>query len=63
MLAGIGHRAVDTDRATVAIQLTDLEMAERVLTRVSKTPPARRPLWAAAAEAKPRRNLTRALSS
>jgi hypothetical protein len=34
---------LDTDRATVATQLTDLETAERVLTRVSKTPPARRP--------------------
>ena len=31
---------LDTDRATVATQLTDLETAERVLTRVSKTPPA-----------------------
>jgi hypothetical protein len=43
---------LDTDRATVATQLTDLETAERVLTRVSKTPPARRPISAAAAEAK-----------
>jgi hypothetical protein len=43
---------LDTDRATVATQLTDLETAERVLTRVSKTPPARRPASAAAAEAK-----------
>jgi hypothetical protein len=43
---------LDTDRATVATQLTDLETAERVLTRVSKTPPARRPTSAAAAEAK-----------
>ena len=34
---------LDSDRATVATQLTDLETAERVLTRVSKTPPARRP--------------------
>jgi hypothetical protein len=43
---------LDTDRATVATQLTDLETAERVLTRVSKTRPARRPISAAAAEAK-----------
>jgi hypothetical protein len=43
---------LDTDRATVATQLTDLETAERVLMRVSKTPPARRPASAAAAEAK-----------
>src|SRR5438067_1335504 len=42
---------LDTDRATVASQLTDLETAERVLTRVSRTPPARRPTSAAAAEA------------
>jgi hypothetical protein len=33
---------LDTDRAAVATRLTDLETAERVLTRVSKTPPARR---------------------
>ena len=31
---------LDTDRATVATQLTDLETAERVLMRVSKTPTA-----------------------
>jgi hypothetical protein len=43
---------LDIDRATVAAQLTDLETAARVLTRVSKTPPARRPTSAAAAEAK-----------
>ena len=43
---------LDADRATVATQLTDLETAERVLTRVSKTLPARRPTSAAAAEAK-----------
>ena len=43
---------LDTDRATVATQLTDLETAERVLMRVSKTPLARRPTSAAAAEAK-----------
>jgi hypothetical protein len=40
------------DRAALADRLTDLETAERVLTRVSKTPPARRPTSAAAAEAK-----------
>jgi hypothetical protein len=40
---------LDTDRATVATQLTDLETAERVLTRVSKTPPARRTTVAVAA--------------
>jgi len=43
---------LDTDRATVATQLTDLETAERVLRRVGKTPPGRRPTSAAAAEAK-----------
>ena len=43
---------LDTDRATVATQLTDLETAERVLMRVSKTPPGRRPRSAAGAEAK-----------
>jgi hypothetical protein len=43
---------LDTDRAAVATQLTDLETAERVLTRVSKTPPGRRTTSAAAAEAK-----------
>src|SRR5215470_9573263 len=42
---------LDTDRATVATQLTDLETAERVLTRVSKTPRARRPTSAAKAKA------------
>jgi len=41
-----------TDRAAAATRLTDLETAERVLTRVSKTSPARRPTSAAAAEAK-----------
>jgi hypothetical protein len=34
---------LDADREKVATQLTDLETAERVLTRVSKAPPARRP--------------------
>jgi hypothetical protein len=43
---------LDTDRVTVATQLTDLETAERVLTRVSKTPRARRPTSAPAVEAK-----------
>jgi AT hook motif len=43
---------LDTDHATVATQLTDLETAERVLMRVSKTPPTRRTKSAAAAEAK-----------
>jgi hypothetical protein len=43
---------LDTDRAMVATQLTDLETAERVLMRVSKTPPTRRTKSAAAAEAK-----------
>ena len=43
---------LDTDRAAVATRLTDLETAERVLTRVSKTPPGRRTTSAAAAEAK-----------
>ena len=43
---------LETDRAAVATQLTDLETAERVLMRVGKTPPARRPRSAASAEAK-----------
>ena len=43
---------LDTERATVATRLTDLETAERVLTRVSKTPPARRTTSTAAAKAK-----------
>ena len=43
---------LDADRAKIATQLTDLETAERVLTRVSKTPPARRRRSASAAEAK-----------
>ena len=42
---------LDTDRATVATQLTDLETAERVLMRVGKTPPGRRPTSAAEAKA------------
>jgi hypothetical protein len=43
---------LDTDRAAVATRLTDLETAERVLTRVSKTPPGRRTTSVAAAGAK-----------
>ena len=43
---------LDTDRAAVATRLTDLETAERVLTRVSKTPPARKTTSAVAAAAK-----------
>ena len=50
-----GQRAacsLDADCAKIATQLIDLETAERVLTRVSKTPPARRLRSASAAEAK-----------
>ena len=43
---------LDADRAKIATQLSDLETAERVLTRVSKTPPARRSRSASAVEAK-----------
>jgi hypothetical protein len=43
---------LDAERATVTARLTDLETAERVLARVSKTPLARRTTSAAAAEAK-----------
>jgi hypothetical protein len=43
---------LDTDRAAVATRLTDLETAERVLTRISKTPPGRKTTLAAAAAAK-----------
>jgi hypothetical protein len=39
---------LDTERVTVVTRLTDLETAERVLMRVSKTPPARKPTSAAA---------------
>jgi len=42
---------VDTEREAVATRLTDLETAERVLTRVSKAPPSRRPPSAVAAKA------------
>ena len=43
---------LDADRAKIATQLTDLETAERVLTRVSKTPPARRSTSTTAMEAR-----------
>jgi hypothetical protein len=43
---------LDADREKIATQLADLETAERVLTRVSSTPPGRRPRSASAAEAK-----------
>src|SRR6516162_1935040 len=43
---------LDADREKIATQLTDLETAERVLTRVSTTPPARRPRSVAAVEGK-----------
>src|SRR5215471_19195877 len=43
---------LDADREKIATQLADLETAERVLTRVSKAPPGRRPRSAAAAETK-----------
>src|SRR6266576_4589837 len=43
---------LDADREKIATQLTDLETAERVLTRVGKTPPGRRLRSAPAAEAK-----------
>ena len=43
---------LDTDRTAVATRLTDLETAERVLTRVGKPPPARRTTSTAAAAAK-----------
>src|SRR5215475_5799435 len=43
---------LDTERATIATRLTDLETAERVLTHVSTTPPTRRTKLATAAEAK-----------
>ena len=50
----VGERLarLDADRATVVARLTDLETAERVLTRVSQTPPAKRTTSAAAAETK-----------
>src|SRR6266481_3920198 len=43
---------LDADRAKIATQLIDLETAERVLARVSKAPPGRRPRSASAAEVK-----------
>jgi len=43
---------LDADRTAVATRLTDLETAERVLTRVSKPPPARKTTSADAAAAK-----------
>ena len=43
---------LDADRAQIAAQLIDLETAERVMARVSKTPRAKRSTSAAAAEAK-----------
>ena len=43
---------LETERATVATRLTDLETAERVLTRVSKTSAASKSTPAAAAAAK-----------
>jgi hypothetical protein len=43
---------LDADRAKVTTQLTDLEAAERVLTRVGKLPPGRRPTRGAASEAR-----------
>src|SRR5215831_6583126 len=43
---------LDANREKIANQLTDLETAERVLTRVGRTSPARRPRSASAAEGK-----------
>ena len=43
---------LDADRENIATQLADLETTERVLTRVSKAPPGRRPRSASTAEAK-----------
>ena len=50
----VGERLarLDSERTTVTARLRDLETAERVLTRVSKTPPATRTTSATAAEAK-----------
>jgi hypothetical protein len=50
----VGERLgrLDADREKIAAQLTDLETAERVLTRVGKTPSARRPRSGLAAAAK-----------
>src|SRR5215469_3036496 len=46
---------LDADREKIATQLTDLETAERVLSRVSTTPSARRLRSAAAAAAEGKR--------
>jgi hypothetical protein len=43
---------LNADREKIATQLTDLETAERVLSRVSTTPSARRPRSASATEGK-----------
>jgi hypothetical protein len=43
---------LDADRDKIATQLTDLETAQRVLTRVSTTPSARKPRSASVAEGK-----------
>jgi hypothetical protein len=43
---------LNASREKIATQLTDLETAERVLARVGKTPPGRRPRSASAADAK-----------
>jgi hypothetical protein len=43
---------LNADRETIATQLTDLEVTERVLTRVGTTSPARRTRSASAREAK-----------
>ena len=43
---------LDAERAQVATELTELEAAERVLARFSKTPLPRRPAPAAAGKAK-----------
>jgi hypothetical protein len=50
----VGERLarLDTERATVAAQLTDLETAERVRTRVTKTPAVSSRTSAAAADAR-----------
>jgi len=45
---------LDADREKIATQLADLETAERVLTRVSKAPPGRRPRSARLQKQRPR---------
>jgi hypothetical protein len=47
---------LETERAMVATRLTDLETAERVLTRVGKTPAARIPTSAAVKAPAPSRS-------